>query len=83
MEMRKLPMPQVDGKLLEAVAYLHEAGRIFNEWSDRVRREQKPFWDFYSEDIIRVSGWVCDAETGAAYLAGMKLPYDSAVGKEE
>lgn len=83
MEMRKLPMPQVDGKLLEAVAYLHEAGRIFNEWSDRVRREQKPFWDFYSDSIIRASNLISDAENEAAFLVGMKLPYDGEVADNE
>ncbi len=83
MEMRKLPMPQVDGKLLEAVAYLHEAGRIFNEWSDRVRREQKPFWEFYSDSIVRASGLIADAETEAAFLVGMKLPYDGEAADNE
>ncbi len=83
MEMRGLVLPQVDGELLEAIAYVHEAGRVFGKWSDQVRREHPDFWDFYSEDIIRVSGGLSDAETGAAFLAGMKLPYDSAEGKEE
>ncbi len=78
METGKLPMPRVDGKLLEAVAYLHEAGRIFDDWSDSVRRDQRPFWDFYSDSIIRVSTCISDMESEAAFLVGMKLPYDSA-----
>lgn len=64
-----------DEALLEAIAHLHEAGRIFDAWSDRIR-PRKQFWNSYSETIVRVSGGISDMECEVAYLLGAKIPDD-------
>lgn len=81
MEKIHVTAARADESLLLAVSYLHEAGRIFGEWDDRMRG-CGPFRDSYIEEILRIYDAIDSAENDVAYLLGMKVSSDLDAGRK-
>lgn len=81
MEKSHVAAARADESLLLAVSYLHEAGRIFNEWDDRMRGCGS-FRDSFIKDILRIADEIDCAENGVAYLLGMKVSSDLDAGRK-